>query len=875
MKENILLQSNALYRLTYKNGFLAEIHAGAQVDGANDTDFIHPKGVFGGIHATVESTAGIQSYRIEPEHIGMTMRTDRINGYPACISETTDETLPIQARMEYRLCDDSLLMRLTVRNSGTETLRVKDLGLSLPCNFRQEWGVSAADMVLGHHFIGASGSHLMLERCDGHGPWLMMLPQDQTSLEYFVSDQEIEGKAGFVVYFHSEAIRKEAVEAGAKIHIPASGISLKPGEESSPYTLRIVWAQNEADARRQLVNNHLVDVQVLPGMTAPVNVPVKLCLTTNWKKLRLELPKGAEMQQAQQEGDQHFFTLRFSQLGENTVWVRDHDGRHMNLDFFITLPLKRLLEKRAAFIANHRHTDPSKWYRGLLAEWNNETGVLLGPDEYDCISGWRIYEVTCDDPGLSKPAFLSSKLAVLPDDDEIRAIDEYVEHFVWGGLQCTEEEPYPYAIYGIPDWKKLRDSDDPDIKGKLHIWRIYDYPHIVLMYYNLYRILLQNPSAPLTQNKATYLLRAYHTAVTMFTVPLELDNWSAFGTGLYNELVIEDLLVALQNEGLPFEKQRLERLWNRKAYTFAQKNADLFGSEYPFDTTGFESTHALAKRALEIAVSHPVPSYDNRTVTADKAAAFMENQLRCNIACRGVLEPAYYWYGSDYRGSNTGGYLLSYMSQMGGWAILDYALYYADDPYPLLRLGYGASLSSWALLNAGDESSNYGFWFPGKQHDGAASGGFEPQFLGKTWLEQPHHGGAWYYSCEIDLGFCGYMRCAACILSEDPLFGRVCLGGILSEDGEEPSVQPDDGVQRRVHYISDNQRVHVLADTGSIVSVTFQKNGVRVLIEPPKSANEASVTVTSLEMRKNERLAQTQTLKAQGRAELHFTFSQP
>ena len=58
---------------------------------------------------------------------------------------------------------------------------------------------------------------------------------------------------------------------------------------------------------------------------------------------------------------------------------------------------------------------------------------MLGPDEYDKIKGWRIYDVTCDDPGLSKPAFLSSKLTEYPVQDEVDALDYYCKNFVHGG----------------------------------------------------------------------------------------------------------------------------------------------------------------------------------------------------------------------------------------------------------------------------------------------------------------------------------------------------------------------------------------------------------------------------------------------------------
>ena len=69
----------------------------------------------------------------------------------------------------------------------------------------------------------------------------------------------------------------------------------------------------------------------------------------------------------------------------------------------------------------------------------------------------------------------------------MEALDYYIEHFVWGGLQRTTEETDSYGIYGIPDWKQNRDSSDPGNKGKRHIWRPYDYPHIVVMYFSMYR----------------------------------------------------------------------------------------------------------------------------------------------------------------------------------------------------------------------------------------------------------------------------------------------------------------------------------------------------------------------------------------------------
>jgi len=57
-----------------------------------------------------------------------------------------------------------------------------------------------------------------------------------------------------------------------------------------------------------------------------------------------------------------------------------------------------------------------------------------------------------------------------------------------------------------------------------------------------------------------------------------------------------------------------------------------------------------------------------------------------------------------------------------------------------------------------------------------AGGGFEPAPYGTSWLEQPHHRGAWYYACETDLGYCAALRSALTVLADDPIFGRFCCG---------------------------------------------------------------------------------------------------
>src|SRR5437879_11122731 len=263
-----------------------------------------------------------------------------------------------------------------------------------------------------------------------------------------------------------------------------------------------------------------------------------------------------------------------------------------------------------------------------------------------------------------------------------------------------------------------------------------------------------------------------------------------------------------------------------------------------------------------------------RTVKHDDAASFLEEQMKLNLACRGWLETAYYYLGSDYRGSGPSSYTLSHMARMGGWAVSDYALYFARDPIPYLRLGYASYLSSWALLNSGTPESNYGYWYPGKNNDGGAGGGFEPRPWGRAWLGNKEMGrGSWWYSGEIDLGFDGALRSAATVVTEDPIFGLFAYGGDLQHTSSLTRVVPKDGLRTRFHIGRGPQRVHILLDRDGFAkdqAVSFDDalSTIRFALENRATAKHETVAriaglpVGIYEVKSQNRLAQKLTVKS-------------
>ena len=64
-------------------------------------------------------------------------------------------------------------------------------------------------------------------------------------------------------------------------------------------------------------------------------------------------------------------------------------------------------------------------------------------------------------------------------------------------------------------------------------------------------------------------------------------------------------------------------------------------------------------------------------------------------------------------------------------AFLDYGLNYSKKMYDHINLGYASILSSWALLNSGNEKNDFGYWFKGVENDGAAGWAYEPKLKNK------------------------------------------------------------------------------------------------------------------------------------------------
>jgi hypothetical protein len=667
-----------------------------------------------------------------------------------------------------------------------------------------------------HQFISGSGSFLYFVRASGAPPFLMVTVRAGTKLEYFSFDQR-----RMLHFIHSGLSgnnEKRGTWRQEHTFLKLGPAGAKNGQ--AHYGFRFQWAKSYDELRTILYREGLFDVRAVPGMTIPEDLTARIALHTqaHIDSIEAEFPQQTRItDQGERQAGYHLYEVAFQRLGENKLTIHHDGGRETYLEYFVTEPLETLIKKRSAFIINRQQVrDPSKWWDGVFGPYDMRNKVMRTPDDPDIFTGRMSYVLTCDDPGLSKAPYVAEKNVSYPDQKEIEGLEYYLQHFVWGKLQRTDQEtPYPYGIYGTPDWYTDRDPErrakiTKENLDKVHVWRSYDYPHIVMLYFHMYEIAKKYPQMSKYLDAAGYLERAYQTAHAFYLYPYEIfpSYYETYKWGLYNELVVLKLADALDAEGFPERAAWLRAEWEKKVKYFVYDDAYPFRSEYAFDRTAFESSYAFAKYGA----THDMKPdqnlwwdvklrkwYSHPSVKREDSRAFMDRQLAAGLSVRGWLEASYYQLGADHG--------LSYMAAMGGWGILDYGLNFAPKPYDWLQLGYASFLSSWSLMNTGPPETNYGFWFPGKESDGAGGWQFMSAKYGHAWMGAEVPRGPWHYDGEIDLGFGGALRSAATVLTHDPVFDWIAYGGELSLKDNTLSIVPHDGLRQRFAVVLPDEKL--------------------------------------------------------------------
>lgn len=677
----------------------------------------------------------------------------------------------------YQLSEDGTQMNwsIDIQNTSGETLEIADLGLPFLMN---SWWQSNQEgiyeqNVARHSYVAEDGSYIYWQRPNGDGSFLVLTPQEGTSLEFKDKARFNEGPfaekdpswEGLVEYFiHSGEISKDRPGG----YLPSTTLTLEPDAAQS-YGFTFQWASNYSELRDILYNAGSVDAVSLPGMVIPQDMSATLAVRSKQEINSVAGDSdGITVTRKDDQNGYQIYDIQFSNLGENYVTVNYGDDKESVLQYYSTEPIETLIESNTDFLVNKQQAKTDKGYNGAYLQWDMSTGKLITWDDYPG-GGWKQWMAGgSDDLGLSPAVYLSEKNITAPDKEQIESLEYYLENFIWGYMQQHDT----YKVYRWYDGKEGTPSDQGT-------WRSYNYVHVANTYYNMYQIAKRYPEMTSYLKADEYLLRSYNTLKAYFTYGMfDGHNYENGGRGAYifgnmGEMNLPEILTALEQEGHSEEYGWLESKVSEKAdIIFAEKYP--FASEMSIDTTGFETCYTLAKM------------YDNLEL-ADKVTL-------ASLACRGI-QPLWYYYGSDNRHMGESWWNLGYETQLGAWQQQDYLLTYGDTADAefddIMRGTYGAYLAGWANINSGQISDN-------AVNYGAASWQYQSEKGKNGYNYIPSLDGWWAWSGEASLGFWGGLKTASVNIVEDDIVGLYGYGCDLDYTDGTYSITPKDGVRTRL-----------------------------------------------------------------------------
>lgn len=680
---------------------------------------------------------------------------------------------------EWRVESDELIWSFELENISESKLEVGDI--RIPMLFNQFWPKEAGntrdgqdviyeERIIRHSFLALDSTYYYFQRPMGGNQFLVMLPQPGTAPELFTRDNN--GRFGldapsweglYSLYLHSKGAESSI---GENWFYPQTSAVLQPGEKKTyGFTFRMVDGYDEM--RDAIYNAGLADVTVAPGMVIPEDLPWKVAIRCKGEIESITADSNkTDIAFVEMRNGYAIYDITFDKPGIQRITVIYNGGKVLPLECKIVESLDSLIKKRASFIIEkQQQNDPEDDFFGSFLLWSKVNNHLMTRSLYPDLPPF--FTSSADDLGFANPLYLAEKNIFIPDVKEIESLDKYIEHHIWGNLQRSED-------YGIYRWFPI--PFDGYETG-----RSYNYIHLANIYYAMYKIASNYPD--LTKLSAEeYLLRAYGTYHFFFTGKMYFDG--AGKIGHMGESQVFNIYEALIKEDFNDEADWLKQQLDTKA-SYLDGFTYPFGSEMYQDSTAFEGVHG----------------YANYYGLEDLS---LRNYL-ANQANRGI-QPVWYHYGGDIRFMGDSHYQLSYMTQLGGYALLEYYLNnqkkLKDDE---LRYIYGSLLASWGLIS----------------NSGAASWVYH--------VESGPNGAFNDADGEIGIGHYGALLGLSSIVIKDTIFGLIGYGCDVSLNNEKYIVYPKDGLGLRYYNLETDLSLCIERD--SINKVVSNQDNSHIVIE--------------------------------------------
>ncbi len=689
---------------------------------------------------------------------------------------------------------------IVIENAASTPLEVGEIALPLLVNdtlfdLAGSRAMAYWQRVFAFPHAGGHSGFVLVERLSGDPPFLLIVPADGTAFEAVAPSQHPcyrargAGWSGLQnVYLVSKATaEREHWKPGLN---PPTSIALQPGEQRR-LGVRMVWIDDLDELPAAMFRLGKVGLQAAPGMVVPTNQTASL-LCWSKKPIRSVQPldEGVEIVRSSTTDNASLHVLRFAGEGPKRVRLYTAPDEWTVAAFYAVPPIETLIDARARFIVERQHfrnpDDPFSRDDGFLPWDRAAQAVVQQVENPSAIIG-------CSDlGGFADPFFLAAKNVARPDKEQVRILEEYVEHCLFKHVQDPSTYLIRSSLYvgaeGAWPGEAGRDTSETQ-----------NYAFALNIYYDLYRIGTLYGLTTFKQPKQ-YLEMAANTAIAMF------DNTRWHHDGQIGGGTVLDVLAALEHEGMH------------------DKHADL-SARVKACVESFDKTRVPYGGATLYAPTSYAQVY--RFLRHFDLEGRAQQTLRAMVAARGT-QPVWYQYANDRQWWHFAFYArqheleevgLFYSSAINGATLLD--AYRRLGHRHLLMQGYAGVLAPWPSVGeAGDGSTGY--------HTAPWVREFDP------------------LSTAGAVGLWGSLRGLGSYLVRDEHFGLLGFGCEVSAS-RGYTIIPKDGLSKRAYFQPIG--VGVELDVGRLTKVAASENGttlwVAFTVDQPFETR-ATITVSGL-----------------------------
>ena len=720
----------------------------------------------------------------------------------ACLG--TDSPLSV----ERRWVDEhgQLALRFTLRNVSATPVEIGVLGLPMVFDniiTDRTLDQAHAQASFTDPYIGRDAGYLQVTRLNGKGPALLVLPERGTPLEAYVpllGPHERDGASSFAdksprgqtsegfydwTVLSAGYVEREWKKGGEPWNAPtartlAPGETLTVGVRLTPApTIRGIEATLAAAGRPVAVG--------IPGYVVPTDMTATLFVKAPTPIARIDSwPAGAIT--ATRAGTVKGWTrlsIRGAQWGRARLTLTYADGQAQTVSYVVTKPLDQTMADLGRFATTRQ------WYEGKGDPFGRSPAILTYDNEAKKIVDVepRVWIAGMSDEG-GGGSWVAAVMKQLdnPDAGEIAKLERLIDGTVVGNLQVADgphagavkkslffydPSKFPNLYTGDPrqwqSWTSWKEKDANDLG------RAYNYPHVAIGHWVLYRTARNHPDLVARHDWRWYLDHAYLTVVAMMR---DAPYYTEFG--LMEGDVFVDILKDLQREGMRAQATEMERLMRHRADHWRSLKYP-FGSEMAWDSTGQPEVYAWMRyfgfqpqaditREVILGYDPTIPSW-----------GYNGNARR-------------YWdflYGGKYPRIER--QIHHYGSALNAVPLFDaYRAKPAD--LHLLRVAYGGMMGGITNID----------------QDGFSSAAFHSAPDMMRW--DP-------YSGDYGMGFFGHAYAAGSYLVNDPTFGWIGFGGDVREGRGEVSIVPRDGARSRLFIAPAGQWIEL--EAGKIAKAVY------------------------------------------------------